>query len=61
VGQHFEDLVVAPEVGEVFECQVDRADHRAGAAQFAELIGLSLSKGHVTTIHPRADAPLHSD
>ena len=61
VCEHFDDLVVAPEVGEVFECQVDRADHRAGAAQVAKLVGLSLSEGHFTTIHPRADAPLHSD
>jgi hypothetical protein len=61
MGEHFEDLVVAPEVGEVFERQVDRADHSAGAAQLVKLVGLSLSEGHVTTFHPRADAPLHSD
>jgi hypothetical protein len=61
VGQHFEDLVIAPEVGEVFERQVDRPHHRAGAAQVAKLVGLSLSQGHCTTIHPRADAALHSD
>jgi hypothetical protein len=61
VGEHFDDLVVSPEVGEVLERQVDRTDHRAGAAQVAKLVGLSLSDGHATTIHPRADAPLHSD
>ena len=61
VGEHFDDLVVAPEVGEMLERQVDRPHHRAGAAQVAKLVGLSLSEGHVTTIHPRADAPLHSD
>ncbi len=60
VCEHLDDLVVAPEVGEVFERQVDRTDHRAGAAQLVKLVGLSLSEGHVTTIHPRADAPLHS-
>ena len=61
VRKHVDDLVVAPEVGEVFEREVDRADHGAGAAQIAKLVGLSLSEGHVTTIHPCADAPLHSD
>ena len=61
VGEHFDDLVIAPEVGEVFERQVDRADHRAGAAQLVKLVGLSWPEGHVTTFHPRADAPLHSD
>ena len=57
--EHFDDLVVAPEVGEVFERQVDRPDHRPGAAQLVKLVGLSLPKGHVPTIHLRADAPLH--
>ena len=60
VGEHVDDLVVAPEVGEVFERQVDCTNQRAGTAQVAKLVGLSLSEGHVTTIHPRADTPLHS-
>lgn len=60
-GEHFDDVVVAPEVSEMFERQVDRPGHRARAAQVAKLVGLSLAEGHVATIHPRADAPLHSD
>jgi hypothetical protein len=59
LGEQNDDLVVASEVGEVFERQVDRADHSAGAAEIAKLVGLSLSEGHATTIHPGADAPLH--
>ena len=61
VGEQVDDVVVSPEVGEVFERQVDRTDHRAGAAQVAEFVELSLSAGHATTIHPRADPPLHWD
>ena len=61
VAERMRGLGFAPEVGEVFECQVDRTDHRAGAAQVAKLVGLSLSEGHFTTIHRRADASLHSD
>ena len=61
LGEHFDDLVVAPEVGEVFERQVDRTDYCTSGAQVAKLIELSLTAGHATTIHPRADAPLHFD
>jgi hypothetical protein len=60
-GQQLDDLVVAPEVGEVLEGQVDRMHHRAGRTQVAKLVELSLTAGHATTIHPRADAPLHFD
>jgi hypothetical protein len=35
VGEHFDDLVVASKVGEVFERKVDRTHHRARAAQIA--------------------------
>ncbi len=59
--EQVEDLAVAPEVGEVLERQVDRTDDRAGGAQVAKLVELSLTAGHATTIHPCADAPLHFD
>jgi hypothetical protein len=60
LGEHLDDLVVAPEVDEVLERQVDRAAHGAYGTEIAKLVGLSLTAGHVTTIHPRPDAPLHS-
>ena len=60
LGEQVDELIVAPEMGEVFERQVDRPRHRAAAAQVAKLVELSLSAGHGATIHPRADAPLHS-
>jgi hypothetical protein len=59
LGEHVDDLLVAPEVDEVFERQVNRPDYRANGTQVAKLVELSLSAGHATTIHPRADAPLH--
>jgi hypothetical protein len=59
-GEQVDDLVVAPEVGKVLERQVDRTAHCAGAAQVAKLVELSLTAGHVPTIDPSADAPLHS-
>jgi hypothetical protein len=58
-GELVDNLVISPEMGEVFEREVDRADHRAGAAQVTEFVELSLSAGHVVTIRPRADSPLH--
>jgi hypothetical protein len=61
VGDQLDDFVVSPEVGEVFEREVDRADHRARAAQVTEFVELSLSAGHAVTIRPRADSPLHRD
>ena len=60
-GEQVDDLVVAPEVGEVFERQVDRTTNRSGTAQVAKLVQLSLTAGHALTIDGRADAPLHSD
>ncbi len=57
-GEQVDDVVVSPEMGEVLECEVDRAHDRAGAAQVTKFIELSLSAGHVVTIRPRADSPL---
>jgi hypothetical protein len=45
-------------VGEVFEREVDRADHCASAAQVTELVELSLSTGHAATIPLPADVSL---
>jgi hypothetical protein len=59
--EQLDDLVVSPEVGEVLERQVDRPDHPASGTQVSKLVELSLTLGHATTIHPRADAPLDSD
>ena len=47
LGEQKDDFVVAPEVGEVFERQVDGPGHSARAAEVAQLVGLSLSEGHV--------------
>lgn len=60
-GEQVEDVVVSPEVGEMFECEVDRADRCAGTAQVTKFVELSLSAGHALTIHQRADFPLHWD
>jgi len=57
--EHVDDLVVPPEVDEVLECQINRPDHSASGTQVSKLVELSLTAGHATTIHPRADAPLH--
>jgi hypothetical protein len=59
VGEQVDDVVVAPEMGEVFEREVDRSDYRARATQVAEFVELSLSAGHAVTIRPGADSPLH--
>jgi hypothetical protein len=59
--EQVDDLVVSSEVGEVLERQVDRPDHSASGTQVSKLVELSLTAGHATTIHPCADAPLHSD
>ena len=61
LGEQLDDLLVAPEVDEVLERQVDRTEYRADGAQLAQLGELSFTAGHVTTILPRADAPLYSD
>jgi hypothetical protein len=60
-GEEPNDLVVAPEADEMFVRQVDRTDYCASGTQVAKLVELSLTAGHVTTIHPHADAPLYSD
>jgi hypothetical protein len=57
--EEVDDLVVPPEVGEVLERQVDRPDHASSGTQVSKLVELSLAAGHATTIHLRADAPLH--
>jgi len=59
--EHGDDLVVSPELGEVLERQVDRPAHSTGGAQCLKFVEMSLTAGHATTIHPYADAPLHSD
>jgi hypothetical protein len=60
-GEQIEDVVISPEVGEVFEREVDRADGCAGTAQITKFVELSLSAGHALTIHRGADFPLHWD
>ena len=60
-GEQIEDVVVSPELGEVFEREIDRTVRCASTAQVAELGELSLSAGHVVRIHRRADFPLHWD
>ncbi len=49
VGQQRHDLVVPTEVGEVLEREVDGASKRAGVAQPAQLVVLSLRSGHGLT------------
>lgn len=58
VCEQVDDVVVAPEIREVFEREVDSAGHRAGAAQVTEFVELSLSAGHAVTLLRRADRPL---
>jgi hypothetical protein len=57
--EQVDDLPVSPEVGEVLERQVDRSGHSAIGTEVSKLVELSLTAGHATTIHPRADALLH--
>jgi hypothetical protein len=52
------DVVVAAEVGEVLEGEVDGTGQRARAAQLAELVALSLPAGHVLTMRQGADRSL---
>ena len=59
--EQIDDVVVPPEVGEMLERQVDRTDHSAGGTQVSELVAMSLTAGHGSTIHLCADAPLDSD
>ena len=57
IGDEVDDVVIPPELGEVFERKVDRPRSCAGAAQLAELIELSLSAAHAVRMHRRADVP----
>ena len=59
--EQIDDLVVASEMGEVLERQVDRPGNSAYGTQGSKLVELSLTTAHASTIHGRADAPLHSD
>lgn len=59
LGEQIEDVVVSPELGEVFEREIDRTDRCARTAQVTEFVELSLSAGHAVTIHRDADFPLH--
>jgi hypothetical protein len=61
IGEQGDDVVISPELGEVFEREVDRAGHRFGATQVAEFVELSLSAGHEATIEQRADPSLYPD
>lgn len=58
LGEQGDDVVVAPELREVLEREVDGTADGAGAAQVTELVELSLATGHTLTIRRRADAPL---
>lgn len=49
VGQQPQDLIVSTEVGEVFEREVGGTANRAGMAQFAQFVALSLLAGHAMT------------
>lgn len=61
LGDEVENVIIPSEVGEVFERKVDRPRDRAGSAQRAELVELSLSAAHAVRMRRRADAPLRSD
>jgi hypothetical protein len=58
VGQQPQNVVVATEVGEVFERQVNGADQRAAVAQLTQFVALSLPAGHATTVRWSADRSL---
>jgi hypothetical protein len=45
-GDQVDNVVVAPEASEVFEREVDRADHCEAAAEVTDFVELSLSAGH---------------
>jgi hypothetical protein len=55
VGEQSEEIVISTEVGEVLECEVDGTDERAGGAQLAQFVALSLAAGHAMTLRLRAD------
>ena len=54
--EQVDDLVVSPEVGKVLERQINRPANSAGCTQVSKFVEVSLTAGHATTIHPRADA-----
>jgi hypothetical protein len=57
-GEQREDGVISTEHREVLEREVDGARDDAGAAQFAQLVELSLAAGHDTTMRRSADRTL---
>jgi hypothetical protein len=57
-GEQPEQLVVAAEVGEVEECQIQGVVQCPGRAPFAHFVELSLSAGHTGTVGDAADAGL---
>jgi hypothetical protein len=58
--EHVHNGGITPEVGEMFERQVDRAGDGAAPAKVAKFGELSLSKRHAVIVGRRADASLHS-
>jgi hypothetical protein len=60
VDQEGDDLIVAPERGDVLERQVDGPGEPTRATQRAQLIELSLVASHGTTLDQRADPALDS-
>lgn len=52
-GQEGDDLVAVPEPGDVVERQVHGVRDPTGAAQSVELVELSLSAGHASTMRRR--------
>jgi hypothetical protein len=60
VGQDGDDLVVAPERGDVLERQVHGPGQPTRATQRAQLVELSLAASHGTTLDERADPALGS-
>ena len=61
IGEKIDDLVIAPELGEVLERKIDGAPHCAGAAESNELVTLSLPARHAVMIPHHADVPLYQD
>ena len=58
VGQPRHHLLVAAEVGEVFEREIEGADEHARGAECTQFVVLSLAAGHALTMRPRAERPL---
>jgi hypothetical protein len=57
-GEQAEKLVVATEIGEVEERQVEGVVQCPGRAPFAHFVELSLSAGHTGTVRGAADPGL---